>query len=84
MKLGITFGALAPKIVEQLKEQKFTAARIAITRAQNDADAVARLSVRGMLSDGETRNARRRILKRLLVNTKPLKANAVMSRRPQD
>lgn len=72
MKLGITFGALAPKVAGQLKKQKLTAAPLDIERAQANADAVTRLLIRGVLSDSEARKARQRILKRLLANVKPM------------
>lgn len=66
MKLGISFGALAPKIADQLREQGVTAPKDIIIQAQKDTDAIARLSVRGMLSDAATQSARRRVLKFLL------------------
>ncbi len=63
--LGITFGALSPRIKEQLP----AAVKIKLMdliHIQKDADAIARLSIRGILSDSETRNARRRVMKEIM------------------
>lgn len=66
MKLLLEFGAMAPDISQQLAYQGLTAKARAIAHWQKDADAITRLSVRGMLSDSEKSKARRRLLKTIL------------------
>lgn len=66
MKLSIQFGAMAPLLESQLGHQGMRLVGSKLMHIQKDADALARLAVRGVLSDGETRNARRRLLKVIL------------------
>ena len=71
MKIGINFGALAEPIAKQLRAQgirlRAGQARNGIVgQSQRDADAITRLNVRGILSDGEARKARQRVLKHLV------------------
>ena len=56
----LAFGALAPTLAQQLGVSK-----IATAVWQKDADAITRLAIRGMLTDGETRAARLRLVKEL-------------------
>lgn len=65
MKLGITFGALSPTIKKQLATQGFGAGRAHIAMWQRNADAIATLSILGLLADSETRNARRRLMNKI-------------------
>ena len=62
-ELEIRFGALAPKLRRQLEQQGLFVPRL--TQHQHDADAIARLFLRGMLTPGQTEHARRRLLKLL-------------------
>ena len=66
MKLELTFGAMVPSLEQQLGYQGIKAKHGLVLHWQRDADAIARLSCRGFLSDGETRQARRRLLKAIL------------------
>jgi hypothetical protein len=65
MKLSVEFGALAPRLTEQLAAAKLFVDKSSVAHFQRDADAIARLSVRGLLSERETKAARRRLLKRM-------------------
>ena len=59
---GLYFGALAPKLIDQLPD----AADILGSRMdpyQKDADAITRLKVRGIMSDNEAHRARTRLVK---------------------
>jgi hypothetical protein len=64
-QFGITFGALAPPLSEQLAEQGFTARKASIKRWQDFADYITRLSIAGFLSEVETHRARSRLIKRM-------------------
>lgn len=61
MKIGILFGALAPKLHEQLQLP-----RQKLRYLQECADGIVALSVGGLLSDAEVHRARRRLVKRVL------------------
>jgi 3-methyladenine DNA glycosylase/8-oxoguanine DNA glycosylase len=61
VKIGITFGAMAPKLHEQLGLP-----RRRLRYLQECADGIVSLAVGGMLSDAETHRARRRLMKRIL------------------
>lgn len=64
---GVHFGALAPKIIQQLAEQfpGVTFDRKRLNVIQRDYDAVVRLAVRSMLSEREKRNAQKRVMKEI-------------------
>lgn len=64
MKLTLQFGAMAPKLAEQL-DGIARLPKSLLSAFQQDADAVTRLAVRGLLPDGETAKARKRLLKRV-------------------
>jgi len=57
------FGALAPKLKEQLKE--FMVLPDDLEHAQLDADAITRLSIRGLITGSETLKARRKLGQKL-------------------
>ncbi len=57
-KFGITFGALAPSLAEQLDRKPKD-----VELWQKHADAICRLSLHGLLSEAETRRSRLRLLK---------------------
>lgn len=61
MKIGVTFGALAPRLHEQLGLP-----RRKLRYLQECADGICSLAVGGLLSDAETHRARRRLMKRIL------------------
>lgn len=56
-RIPIEFGALAKSISKQLG--------IKAVPFDNDADAISRLHVRGLLTDGETDKARNRLMKKI-------------------
>jgi len=63
-KIGITFGATAPSLQAQLREQNI--ARFAgLNILQRTADALTMASVQGVLTDTETRRARKRLLEKI-------------------
>jgi len=64
-KVGIKFGALAAPIAEQLEQQGSRLRSPDVTLVQDWADAIARLSIAGILTEAETHRARGRIMKRL-------------------
>lgn len=71
MKLGVSFGAFAPTIRDQLAEQGVEVYKTrrmddACTCSQMDAEAVNRLRIRGVITPSEAERANKRILKSLL------------------
>lgn len=62
-QLEIYFGALAPKVSEQIKAQGFSAEPDILEHWDKDAYAITRLHVRGCLSDAEVHKARRRLMR---------------------
>ena len=72
--LRISFGALSPTIDEQLRDQGFKLDMDPLERAhlQRDADEVARLRVRSILTEAESDKARKRIFKIIQKQAKPL------------
>lgn len=63
MRVQIVFGAVAPLLESQLGRQGLRLVGSKLLHIQKDVDAVARLSVRRVLSDAETVRARRRLVK---------------------
>ena len=66
--IEIEFGALAPKLTEQIKDQTGALSdgqMSDIDTIQKDADAVNRLYVRGVLSEAATRTARKRLMNKI-------------------
>lgn len=78
MKFAISFGALSERIEEQLKEQGLYLQMEPYRRQvlQKHADQVTDLKIQEILSEREATNARRRILRRMRDNVKPLEALA--------
>ena len=70
----INFGPLSPRIEEQLKDQglKLDLEPLQRVYLQRDVDAVGRLSCRGILTPAESGKVRRRILKIIQKQAKPL------------
>ena len=66
MKIGIEFGALAPKIAVQITNAGYSANEDGIAHCQKDADALTRLAVRGLLPDNVTHNGRKKLMKHIL------------------
>lgn len=61
-KAQVRFGAMAPKLSEQVPG--------APACLQDDADAVTRLYLRGLLTESEARRARHRIVRAIEMNVK--------------
>ena len=59
--LSIEFGALVPPLRTQLQGQASVPLDV-ITQAQQDADAITRLKIHQILTDGEAHRARQRLL----------------------
>ena len=70
MKLGLTFGALAPSIKKQLAVSKLKAKTLDMHLWQTDADEIARLLIRGLLTDSAGTNARRKLMRKILANVR--------------
>lgn len=64
--LQITFGALADPLSDQLEEVGITVKPHIVKYWQQSADAIFRLNIRGLLPDGQTRAARKRLLKMMI------------------
>ena len=62
-KLSISFGAFADQIIKQLTVQSYDAPASKIAHFQQDADAICRLRIRGVLTDGEAHKANGRLFK---------------------
>jgi hypothetical protein len=63
--LTLHFGALVPRIEEQLNELGLRLNRPEYAHSQFDADAITRLAVSGLLSDGQVASARRKLVRRI-------------------
>jgi hypothetical protein len=63
--LKLRFGAMAPLLKDQLKEQKFSVCEEEIKHFQKDADALIRLKVRGIIPAGEVEKATKRLIKKI-------------------
>ena len=67
MDLELTFGAMAPTILAQLARQGVQPNEVGVvSHWQRDADAIARLKIRGLISDSQARQARQRLLKNIV------------------
>lgn len=74
MKITISFGATSPPIVDQLRQQgfKLDLAPVDRGRLQRDADEVARLRIRCVLTESESDKAQKRIFQIIKKQAKPL------------
>jgi len=61
--LKLIFGAMAPKLAEQLKSQNFSYNKVDMIHFQKDADAIVRLKVRGLITAFETEKATNKLIK---------------------
>ena len=59
-RIGLRFGALTPKISEQLNESGI--AKSDLKRFDGHAEAITRLHICGLLTDSESRKARQRLM----------------------
>ena len=65
MTIAIKFGAMALPIRKQLGAAGFAIGADEAHQLQQDADAVTRLCIRGVLSDSAASSARKRIIRRI-------------------
>lgn len=63
--IELVFGAVCPSIAEQLTGIDHGINPEALGHAQFDADAITRLSIRGLIPDSAARLARQKLLKRI-------------------
>lgn len=64
-KIGFHFGALVPKLKEQLAGFDITLPVGDLDTLQRAADSITYLSIQDFLSDAETRKARQRLVRRI-------------------
>lgn len=64
-KISIIFGPLAPKLVKQLKSVGVTVPELSVSYWQESADAISRLTVRGLITSSCARSARRKLVKKI-------------------
>jgi hypothetical protein len=70
----IRFGALAPRLSEQLEEQNLKYKAEDIVHFQRDADAIVQLSVRGILPMGQVEKCRQKLVKKITLHVSMQKA----------
>jgi hypothetical protein len=63
--IGFRFGALSDPLKVQLDEQKAHVPPLDVLQFQQDANAITRLSLRGLITDGQTRAARQKLTNRI-------------------
>lgn len=78
--IGIHYGHLVAPIGRQLREQGYTIDKSTLSAVQADADAIAGLSLRNILTEGETRKARQRLTKRIAKLVSPVKKRGARER----
>jgi len=66
MMLTLHFGALVPSLTEQLTKAGVAVESKSLNQLQRDADAVVRLTVRGLLTDSEINRVRRKLMKKII------------------
>lgn len=72
MEIGIHFGALAPSVSEQVQKQlNYTDAKL--LEFDKDANALVRVYMSGIITDGENRKARQRLMKQVTRHLNSLK-----------
>jgi hypothetical protein len=67
---SIHLGALAPTLTQQFADAGVRMNPTLLAHWQKDQDAIARLAVRGLLSDTEARKARERLCKKIRAESK--------------
>ena len=72
MRLELYFGALTDSVSEQLRKQ-FNNPNMDLAMFDEDAKALVRVYVRGIISDSENQRARKRLMKKITsyLNTHP-------------
>lgn len=67
-QLGINFGALADPISEQIQAQGIAISKVTGKHCDRLAENLVHLHLTGILSDGEVKNARKRLMKFIVRN----------------
>lgn len=67
---SIHLGALAPKLTKQFADAGVSINPTLVAHWQKDQDAIARLAVRGLLSDAESTKALKRLCKKIRAESK--------------
>lgn len=65
-EIRLDFGAVVPSLDSQLFDQGIAMDRDGIRHFQQDADAIVRLSVRGLLPDSERARLNKKLLQRIV------------------
>lgn len=65
INVKLAFGAMSPKISEQLDKQGFLYQEEDISHFQKDADAIVRLRVRGLLPEGQIEKCHQKLVKKI-------------------
>lgn len=65
MRLEISVGAFAPDLAEQLAKQELELEAHSLEHFERDRQAIGRLGIRGLLSDGERERAALRLMKKM-------------------
>lgn len=65
-KIIIELGALSDDLSKQLDSFGLCAPKEKIEHLQQDADAISRLNIRGLISDSAAKQARQRLMKRIV------------------
>lgn len=68
----LSLGALAPSIADQLEQIGYRVTPYQAKHVQKDVDALNRLKVRGVLSDGEAKRACTRLMKMIAKWMEPI------------
>ena len=64
-KLNLWLGALSRDLKDQLRDQKLELPDTDLRHFQDDADAVCRLHIRGLIPDGEVRRIRQKLVNKI-------------------
>lgn len=68
--LKLNFGALAPKLSEQLIDAGVSASVVDRKQWQKDADAITRLYVRSLIADSTALDARKKLMRKIISEVK--------------
>lgn len=68
--MELVFGAISPKIGQQLKKQKLLFDKDTVDHFDKDSDAICRLKIRGLLNDSQGKQANDKLFKKITVHVK--------------
>jgi hypothetical protein len=75
-RFGLSLGALAPPIQEQLSRRGLQIEPETLERLQQNSDAITRLQICGILTEAESDRARNRFMKKLSEHVRPIEPAA--------